>query len=544
MPSRQPNIVLILADDMGYSDIGCFGSEISTPILDRLASGGVRFSQFYNYARCCPTRAAILTGRHPHQVGVGHMTTGFGLAPYQGYLNDNCVTVAESLKTAGYKTFMSGKWHVGGDHPESGWEAGDATHPTPYTRGFDQHYGILTGGGSYYSPITLVRNDVSVAVAPQDDYFLTDAIADEALTMIDGCGGEGDPFFLYMAFTAPHWPLHASPEDIAKYQGRYECGWDELRKRRHEELKGLGVLESRWPIAPRNELSTAWENSPRQAWEAERMAVYAAQIECLDRNIGRVVAHLDQAGIRNDTLIVFLSDNGGCAEFLHEDGRIDICPTQTLDGRPVTYGNNFAATPGPEEFFMSYDLPWANASNTPFRLFKHYVHEGGISTPFVANWPAAIPPGGIVHSPAHILDLLPTFNAAAGADYAAAAGGRDIPLEGESLIAPLTGQQWSRERPIFIEHEGHCCVRDGDWKLVRRHPGPWELYNLELDRTELYDLAESEKGRVAAMSLQFDEFATRVGAISGAEFDRLVAESDWAANERAVQASRPGGFAQ
>ncbi len=544
MPADRPNIILILADDMGYSDIGCFGSEIHTPTLDALGHGGSRFSQFYNYARCCPTRAALITGRHPHQSGVGHMTADFGVAPYQGYLNQDCVTIAEALKTAGYNTFMAGKWHVGGDYGEGTDEAGDPTHPTPYTRGFDQHYGILTGGGSYFDPITLVRNDCAVAVSAGEDYYLTDAITDAALEMLEGHGGPSDPFFLYMAYTAPHWPLHARPEDIANCQGRYQVGWDELRKRRHEELKGQGILDEKWDIAPRNELSTAWENSPRQEWEASRMATYAAQIEAMDRNIGRLVSRLEQTGQRDNTLIVFLSDNGGCAEFLREDGHIGICPTQTRDGRPVTYGNHYDAEPGPENFFMSYDLPWANASNTPFRLFKHYVHEGGISTPFVANWPAEIPAGGIVHSPACILDLMPTFVEAAGADYSAAAAGRDIPMEGESLIKPLVGQAWSRQDPIFIEHEANCCVRDGEWKLVRRHPGPWELYNLEQDRTELTNLAESEPARVLKMSAQFDEFARRVGSVNGAEFDRMVVESGWAAGDDAVSASRPGGYAQ
>ena len=545
MPDARPNIVLILADDMGYSDIGCFGSEINTPTLDALAAGGTRFSQFYNYARCCPTRAALLTGLHPHQAGVGHMTADFGIPAYQGYLNERCVTMGEALKTAGYHTFMAGKWHTGGDHPDGDVSrAGDPTHPTPHSRGFDQHYGILTGGGSYYDPITLVHNDCPVAVAADEDYYFTDAITDAALKMIDGHGGPGDPFFLHMTYTAPHWPLHARPDDIARYEGAYRIGWDELRKRRHEELKGLGILDERWEISPRNVLSTAWENSPRQDWEAARMAVYAAQIECMDRNIGRIVQKLDEAGQRENTLIIFLSDNGGCAEFLREDGRIGICPTQTLDGRPVTYGNHFHSEPGPDNFYMSYDLPWANASNTPFKLFKHYVHEGGISTPFVANWPAQIPAGAIVHSPAYVLDLMPTLVAAAGADYAAAGGGNAIPLEGESLIDPLAGRPWQRRDPIFIEHEANCCVRDGEWKLVRRHPGPWELYNLERDRTELKDLAGDEPRRVEAMSGQFDEFAARVGSVTGSDFDRLVVESGWATQDNAVSAWRPGGYAQ
>ena len=246
----HPNIVLILADDMGFSDIGCFGSEIATPNLDRMAADGTRFSQFYNYARCCPTRASLLTGLHPHQAGVGHMTTHLGYDEYQGYLGRNCVTMAEVLKSAGYKTFMSGKWHVGGEHylkDQGNWDIGGDAQPSPRTRGFDEHYGTLTGGGSYYDPITLVHNE-QLITPETDDFFYTDAIADNAVRMIDGHGAEGDPFFLYMAFTAPHWPLHAHPEDIAKYEGRYGDGWDELRKNRHEELKGLGVLDSKWEI--------------------------------------------------------------------------------------------------------------------------------------------------------------------------------------------------------------------------------------------------------------------------------------------------------
>ena len=541
----HPNIVLILADDMGFSDIGCFGSEIATPNLDGMAADGTRFSQFYNYARCCPTRASLLTGLHPHQAGVGHMTTHLGYDEYQGYLDRNCVTMAEVLKSAGYKTFMSGKWHVGGEHylkDQDNWDIGGDAQPTPRTRGFDEHYGTLTGGGSYYDPITLVHNE-QLITPETDDFFYTDAIADNAVRMIDGHGAEGDPFFLYMAFTAPHWPLHAHPEDIAKYEGRYGDGWDELRKNRHEELKGLGVLDSKWEISPRNENSVDWENVENKDWDSARMSVYAAMVDRLDQGIGRVLTKLDDMGVADNTLVIFHSDNGGCAEFLMEDGVIDIAPTHTRDGRAVQVGNMRSSMPGPEDTYMSYDLPWANASNSPFRLFKHWVHEGGISTPFVARWPGKVQAGQIVHSPAHITDLMTTFVEISGAKYPDEVNGTEIgSMEGESLYAALQGKAWERERPICIEHEGNCAVRDGQWKLVKKYPGDWELYDMEVDRTELNDLACRNQDRVKHMARIYDEFAERVNVKPWGHMMEQIRGSDWEKADAAVAALRPGGY--
>jgi len=510
---RRPNIVLILADDMGYSDIGCFGAEISTPNLDRLATGGARLTQMYNCARCCPSRAALLTGCHPHQVGVGHMTSDHGRPGYQGFLNDTSTTIAEALRPAGYRTYMAGKWHVGGTYdllrPDT-WRPGAPGYPLPIQRGFDRHWGTLAGAGSYFNPPTLVDGDRFVE-AEGDEFYYTDAIGGRAAAMAAEGLALGAPFFLYAAFTAPHWPLHAAPEDIARYEGVYRGGWEALRTSRHETAKGLGLLSDRWPISPRDGRSPAWTDLPaeRREWEAYRMAVYAAQITALDRAIGRILQPIAAAGAMEDTLVVFVSDNGGCAEFLSEDGT-DQYRLLTREGGAVRVGNVQGLAPGPADTFMSYDLPWANASNAPFRLYKHWVHEGGISSPAVISWPAAIPAGAVVHDPAHFTDVLPTFLDAAR--HPAPEG-----VEGESLMPLLRGGRWERTRPIFWEHEGNRAVRAGQWKLVSRHPGPWELYNMEEDRTEGRDLAAGDAARAAAMAAEYAEWAARCGVVPWAE---------------------------
>jgi len=543
---RKPNIILIMADDMGYSDLGCFGAEINTPNLDSLASGGLRFSQFYNYARCCPTRACILTGLHPHQVGVGHMTTDLGIDAYRGSLNENCITVAEALSESGYSTFMSGKWHVGGDHlvkDRHTWNPGSKGQPTPLSRGFDEHWGTLAGGGSYFDPITLVHNDQFID-PETDNFYYTDQITDNAIRMIDGHGGDNDPFFLYVTYTAPHWPLHALPEDIERYRGTYDCGWDEIRTSRHEELNGSGVLDSKWAITSRNAESPPWNDVKLRDWESARMAVYAAQIDRMDQGIGRLRKKLDSMGVSEDTLIMFLSDNGGCAEFLMEDGKIDVCPTHTRKGEPIIYGNHRDSIPGPNDYYMSYDLPWANASNTPFRMFKHWVHEGGISTPFIANWPRAMAGGEtIVHSPAHIIDIMPTLLSAAQTKRPDEFKGQPIPkLEGESFLPALQGARWARQSPITIEHEGNGAVRDNQWKLVKRYPGEWELYNMIEDRTELNDLSRNNPEKVRELTTIYENFTHRVGVRPWDEMLERIVSSGWAETDSAVSELRPGGY--
>ena len=516
-PTRSlPNILLILADDMGFSDLGCYGSEISTPNLDRLAEGGVRFTQMYNCARCCPSRASLYTGLYPHQTGVGHMMRDDGLPGYRGFLNDRSVTVAEALRSAGYATALAGKWHVGGDyHPKRPheWTPGEPGFPTPQQRGFDRFYGILRGGGSYFEPKVLMREHRWIE-EEDDDFYFTDAITDYAIGRMEEFSAREAPFFVHVSYTAPHWPLHAREEDIARYEGSYRDGWDSLRTHRHEELKALGILDERWEISARDPSAPAWADVKQTRWEDRRMAVYAAQIDRLDQGIGRIIDRLRELGQEQSTLVMFLSDNGGCAEFLAEE--TDDSPFRynfpTRDGRRMVVGNVPGLQPGPAHTFQSYDLPWANASNTPFRLFKRWVHEGGISTPMILRWPDRIEGSRIEHSVAHLVDIMPTCLDAAGVPWPTESHGQlTLPCEGVSLLDHLRNRTpWLREEPLFWEHEGNRAVRDGIWKLVSRDSdGPWELYNMAIDRTETDDRAAAEPAIVERLSAAFDRWAKR-----------------------------------
>ncbi len=516
----KPNIIVILVDDMGYSDIGCFGSEIRTPNLDSLAAGGLRFSQMYNSARCCPSRAALLTGLNPHQVGVGHMVADLGVPEYQGYLKENAVTIAEALRADGYSTFMSGKWHVGGDYdmadPDS-WTPSIPGFPTPTQRGFDRYFGILTGAGNFYFPKTLMDQDTLVPLTDLDDFYLTDAISDNAVSMIGEAVSQDNPFFMYVAYTAPHWPLHAPEEDIARYEGQYRNGWEELRTSRHEQLKSEGLVDEKWEISPRDADSPPWDDVADPDWQDIRMAAYAAQIDRMDQGVGRILAALRSASVVDNTLIMFLSDNGGCAEFLAEDASMPQ-PARyggvNPDGTPVVVGNIPRLRPGGPQTFMSYDLPWANASNTPFRRFKRWTHEGGISTPLIMSWPKRIQESGIVHSPVHLIDIMPTCLDAAGASHPTErAGQQTIPLEGESMLSAVDRGDWERESPIVWEHEGSRAVRQGQWKLVSAIGGAWELYNMERDRTELDDLYTRNRSKAQELERIYQEWAERCGVL-------------------------------
>ena len=519
--SDRPNFILILADDMGYSDLGCYGSEINTPNIDSLANTGVRFSQMYNSARCCPSRASLLTGLNPHQTGIGHMVSTFGRPneikhpSYQGYLNENCATIAEVLKGSGYTTLMSGKWHVGGGYDlldESSWFPGSVGHPTPVQRGFDRFFGIVSGAANYFHPRTLMRNEELIEIETSD-FYLTDAISDNAVSMIEDTAQDDNPFFLHVAYTAPHWPLHALEEDIARYQGKYQAGWDVVRTNRHEELKGMGILDEKWEISPRDSASCPWKEAKNHDWEDLRMAVYSAMIDRMDQGVGKILRKLKELGIDDNTVIMFLSDNGGCAEFLAEDSTRPL-PSQyaspTRDGRAMKIGNHEDLIPGPDDTFMSYDLPWANTSNTPFRLFKRWTHEGGISTPFIIRWPSKIKHSSIVHEPAHIIDISATIYDAASAIYPKEISGNEIkPLEGESFLKAITGRNWQRNAPIFWEHEGSRAMRDGQWKIVSEVGRGWEIYNMDEDRTELRNLVETESNRLTAMESSYEDWARR-----------------------------------
>ncbi|MBX6312151.1 MAG: arylsulfatase [Isosphaeraceae bacterium] len=510
---RRPNIVVILADDMGFSDLGCYGSEIATPNIDALARNGLRFTQFYNTARCCPTRASLLTGLYPHQAGVGHMVQDRGRPAYRGDLSPRCVTIAEALRPAGYHTLMVGKWHV---TPVS-----SSKHNWPLQRGFERYYGIIHGAASYFDPVTLIRDNEPIK-ADSADYYFTDALAENAVRLLDEYAAKPEPFFFYVAFTAPHWPLHARPEDIAKYEDRYKKGWDALRAERHKRMIELGIVDAKWPLTPRDPVAPAWENAEHKAWQARRMAVYAAQIDRLDRAVGTIVRKLRDTGRLDDTLILFLADNGGCAEELGKDSKALHIPETTRDGRPVRSGNDPAILPGPADTYQSYGLPWANASNTPFRRYKHWVHEGGISTPLIAHWPKGLKaePGSLTHQPGHLIDIMATCLDLAGAEYPKEREGQPVtPLEGKSLRPILEGQERAGHEAIYWEHEGNRAVRQGKWKLVSRYPGPWELYDMEADRTELNDLAAQRPEIVAKLSALYERWAERSGVVPWSELN-------------------------
>lgn len=518
MPSDKPNILCILADDMGYSDIGAFGAEIRTPVLDELARRGVRFTQFYNCARCCPSRATLMTGVYPHRAGVGAMVGDQGKPGYRGFIRPDLPTVAERLGDAGYHTWMSGKWHCGGDyavHRPTQWQAaGDATHPTPTQRGFNRFYGTLAGAGSYFDPPTLVDQDRFVPISElPEDYYLTDELGRRAAGFIDQSFAVGKPFFGYLAFTAPHWPLHAPEADIAPYRGAYGDGWDVLRTQRLRRLVDAGLLPAGQALSSRDPEAPAWADVDNPEWQAELMAVYAAQVTAMDRAIGDAVDALRRGGQLDNTLIVFLSDNGGCAEFLREDGEPGKWPevyhVPTKTGSDCVVGNSRSRRPGPAETFMSYELPWANASNTPFRKFKAWTHEGGISTPFVACWPECLPAGQIRHAPAHLIDLVATMCTLGGA----ATDG----LDGLDLLPTARGETAapSRSEPLCWEHYGHAAIRDGNWKLVRAgRREPWELYDIADDRVEQNDLATVHPAIVKRLAAVWQCWAERCGVES------------------------------
>lgn len=509
----RPNIVLILADDMGYSDIGCYGGDVDTPNLDALAQSGVRFTQMYNTARCCPSRASLLTGLNPHQTGVGHMVGRIAGAPsYQGFLNDNCATIAEVLGDSGYRTGISGKWHTGGDPARS--EEG----LPQFQRGFEQVF-WFEGGNGYFNHTKFHIDGTTVDASGTD--YLTDMITDHAVRMIDGLATDDRPLFLHVAYTSPHWPLQALEENIANCRGRYADGWDAARGARFERMRAMGIIDDAWTMSPRDETVAAWNDAEHQEWEAMRMAVYAAQIERMDQGIGHIVEALRLQGALEDTMIVFLSDNGGCAEYLYEDTNTPD-PSRTIpltrDGREVRVGNSPDIVPGGDDTYMSYDTQWANVSNTPFRRFKRWTHEGGIATPLIVSWPRRIADGAasggvagrLVHSPLQLMDVNATCIDVAGAAYPSERRGHDIlPHEGESFAAALSGASWTKSKPLAWEHEGNQAIRVGDWKLVREAGSGWELYNLADDRTELDDLSAGDADRVREMSGLYESWMTR-----------------------------------
>ncbi len=541
-PGQRPNIILIMSDDMGFSDIGCYGGEIQTPNLDKLAQNGIRFTQFYNAARCCPTRASLLTGLYPHQAGMGWMTGIDAENPaYQGDLNSNCVTLAEVAKTAGYSTFMTGKWHV-----SKNVKADGSKHNWPLQRGFDRYYGTIQGAGNFYDPATLCRDNTLInpfidEEYPSEGYYYTDAISNEAARFVKE-RDKDSPFFLYIPYTAAHWPMHAKPEDIKKYKGVYDAGWEEIRKERLIKMKELGLIPADTKLSPLD--THPWGEEPNKEVQAGRMEVYAAMIDAMDQGIGEVIQTLKQEGIFDNTLILFLQDNGACAEEIgtlgktrpwavddeeltpltKEEIEYKVIPRVTRDGEKIMKGEGI--TGGAENTYVAYGLPWANASNTPFREYKHWVHEGGISTPLIVHYPNLIKYTNSINSfPGHIMDIMPTLAELMGASYPEVKDGNNIhPVEGVSLVPLFRGKEISREKAICWEHEMNRAVRLGDWKLVSKGElldgpyahwtnsrlGEWELYNIEQDRSELHDLANTYPEKVKELASIWDEYAERI----------------------------------
>lgn len=490
---KRPNIVIFLCDDMGWADIGCYGSEVPTPHIDELAKTGVRFTQFYNTARCSPTRASLMTGLYPHQAGMGHLDNQVheGTKGTTGRLRDDCVTIAEVLDDAGYFTAMTGKWHLGQQHGTTPWGRG-------FTRSLNSPAGGIYFPNQPYRPELFLDGKKYRKDDPMfgDSWYSVDLWTDWGLKFADEAIDAKQPFFLYVAQCAVHFPLMAPQKTINKYRGKYKMGWDKLREERHERQIELGVVDPKWPLSPRPEDVKAWDAlTPEEQDRFDHlMAIYAAMIDHIDQNVGKLVDHLKDRGVLDNTLIFFLSDNGGNAES-GPDGRSE---GKRLGGPKSTV-------------FLGQS--WATLANTPFRRYKHFTHEGGISTPLIAHWPAGIPAdrnGKLEPQPGHVVDLMATIVDVAGAKYPKEYKGHQIqPMEGVSLVPALSGKPLERKNPIYFMHEGNRAIRDGKWKLVMKYKGPWELYNIEADRTEQHDLSKEKPELAQKLADDWDAWAKR-----------------------------------
>ena len=522
----RPNIVVILADDLGYSDIGSYGGEIRTPNLDRLAADGLRFTQFYNTARCYPTRASLLTGLYPHQAGVGAGTVDRGLPGYRGHLTPNTVTIAEVLRAAGYRTGMVGKWHVSNtlsredEQEQLAWLAHRADfgpfsplEQYPLNRGFDDYYGNIWGVVDYFDPFSLVNGLEPVDSVPPG-YYHTDALSDSAVAYVERYARDDRPFFLYLAHTAPHWPLHALPEDIARYDSAYAGGWQATREARYGRMVATGIIDSaRTELSPRVQPEVTWEENPDRVFDMRAMAVHAAMVDRMDQGIGRLLRTLESLGELDNTLILFLSDNGASPERPSRFGPGFDRAGSTRDGREVVFPVEKQALPGPQTVHSGIGPRWANVANSPFRGWKAGTYEGGIATPMIVHWPAglSVPAGTITRQAGHVIDIMATLVEAAGATYPTLFEGREItPLAGTSLLPILRGEERPGHEALYWEHMGSRAIRVGDWKLVSTGAAaPWELYDLARDRAEMHDLAETDPDRVREMEQMWNEWASR-----------------------------------
>ncbi|MFM9825682.1 arylsulfatase [Flavobacterium sp.] len=532
--TKKPNVIVILTDDMGFSDIGCFGSEIKTPNIDKLATNGISFTHFYNTARCSPSRASLMTGLYPHQAGMGFLSNyNYDEAGYVDDLSKKAVTIAEVFKQAGYATYMSGKWHLNKEksipNDRSNW---------PLQRGFDRFFGMLIGSGSFYDPGTLMSDNTFIA--PGKDFYLTHAITNNVVRFIDENPKE-KPFFFYIAYTAAHWPLQAPENEVQKYKGVYDKGWDETRKLRFEKLKKLGIISKKAVLTARGVDIPEWKNEPMKDWQVRRMEVYAAMVDIMDQGIGKIISTLEKNGELENTVIFYMHDNGGCAETLNSNeaeipltdeqkkgkpfakdsiflGKI---PTYTRDGEFIRSGKGIM--PGPANTWTAYGEEWANVSSTPFRLYKHFVHEGGIASPLIIHWPEGIKAKGKLRTqPGHLIDIMATCVEIAGLQYPTNFNGNAIyPLEGKSLVPAFTNKSINREF-IFWEHEGNRAIRMGNWKLVSKtqkqkkftpaDENSWELYDMEEDPSESINLAFKYPDKVKTMAALWEKEARRTMA--------------------------------
>jgi arylsulfatase A-like enzyme len=521
---RRPNIVIIMADDLGFSDLGCYGGEILTPNLDSIAHRGLRFTQFYNAGRCCPTRASLLTGLYPHQAGIGRMTTDTGKPGYRGFLTPNTVTIAEALRGAGYQTGMVGKWHVSQTRERSSEEqlkwlshqqqfgqfSDTAQYPT--ARGFDRFFGNIWGVVDYFDPFSLVNGTSEVSEVPSN-YYHTDAISDTAVGYLEKFAQQDKPFFLYVAHTAPHWPLHAFEEDISKYERVYQKGWEQIRQDRYQRMLQLGLFDSASaPLSSWMFPGKSWADDQNAQWDARAMAVHAAMVDRMDQGVGRLVAKLRELNQLNNTLIIFLSDNGASNEDPAQYGPGFDRAGSTRDGRRVSFPLEKSPEnmPGPETVHAGIGPQWAHAANTPFRYWKAKTMEGGICTPFLAQWPDVMRTAGtITNKMAHVIDLMPTCMEIAQGVYPSSYHGRQItPQAGSSLLPILTNGTRTDPDAIFWEHFGSKALRQSKWKLVQlSNEHPWELFDLDLDRTEMNNVAQQFPDVLTRMQRKWEEMA-------------------------------------
>ena len=540
--AQRPNIILIMSDDMGYSDLGCYGGEISTPNLDALAKDGLRYTQFYNVGHCCPSRASLMTGLYPHQTGLGWMTgKNFNLPGYTDELNHNCITIAQVLKDAGYSTYMAGKWHLSHNVKEDG-----PKYNWPLQRGFDKFYGIIDGAGNFYDPATLCRDNTLITPFNDSEYhpekfYFTNAITDNAIKYL-AKDQDKKPFFMYVAYTAAHWPMQAPESEIHKYKGKYSVGWDVLRRERLKREKELGVIDSRVNLSPLD--THPWDQEIDKPAMERRMETYAAMITIMDQGIGRIVDELKKEGKYNNTIILFLQDNGGNAEgtgfgglngetrtvardtnavkhLTKNDIQYNVISPITREGKMVMVGKKVMA--GTADTYLSYLKPWANLSNTPFQKYKNFSYEGGISTPLIVHWPDGIKSKGEIRNEiGHEIDIMPTLIELAKTSYPKKYKQDTITqVSGVSLVPTFVNRPII-PRAIYWEHEANRAMRMGKWKIesggILDGPYgkwetytslPWRLYDLENDRSELTDLSGQYPEQVMLMESMWEKWANK-----------------------------------